>query len=334
MKNKNILVTGAGGFIGSNLMEELLKKGYKVRALLKKGESTKNILNFIKNPNLEIVRGDLRDKRLTKKICKNIGIIYHLAAKTDLSTDNYRSYYLNNVIATKNLVESSEKNIIRFIYFSSILAVGLPNTSKLLDEKYIGTTSSFYGKSKKEAEEYLVSEYRRRKFPVVIFRPSTVYGPKEVAVQYLLFKVIKEHKFLMIGNGKNLNSYVYVKNVVGACLKVLNYKKVLGEIYFICDERPYKLDEIIKTICKISKTKLLPINVPYFIAYSGSFFYSKLCKLIGLKALIYPSRVNTIVLNYAYSIKKAKIDFNYDPKYSLSAGVSETYEWYKNNNYL
>ncbi len=70
MKTKNVLVTGAGGFIGSNLTEELLKSGYKVRAVLKSDENTKNIQEFISNPNLEIVRGSLTDKRLTKKYVK------------------------------------------------------------------------------------------------------------------------------------------------------------------------------------------------------------------------------------------------------------------------
>jgi len=334
MKKKLVLVTGAGGFIGSNLTEELLRRGYRVRALLKDAESTKNISALIDNKNIEIIRGNLLSKETLRKAVSGVEVVFHLAAKADLSAKSYRPYFLNNVIGTKNITEACRGKVKKFVHFSSILAVGLPNIKTRLDENYEGKPQHFYGVSKKETEKFLMREYKDDNFPVVILRPSTVYGPREFAVQYLLFRVIKEGKFVMVGSGNNLTSYVYVKNVVDATLKVANSSKTSGQIYFINDERPYKFKEVVEAIYRAVGKKPYPIKIPFWLAYAGSFIYAKICKLLGMKPLIYPSRVKTMILDYAYSIKKAKRDFGYKPRYDLNDGVKETYKWYLDNGYI
>jgi len=333
-KKDFILVTGAGGFIGSNLTEELVKRGFKVRVLLKTGETDLNIRDLIKSKKIDVVVGDLLNVASLKKACKNINIVFHLAAKADLEFDVYEPYFKTNVLGTKNLVSCCDEKLKHFVFYSSILAVGLPNTSRLLDESYIGLAQHAYGRSKKEAEEYLLNEYLIKNFPITIFRPTTVYGPKELAVQYFLFKTIQDGKFMMIGNGKNLMSYIYVKNLVDATIKVVDSKKALGQIYFMNDKRPYSFKEVVAEIYKVMGKKPPIINIPFLVAYLGAALFQSVCNLVKVKPLIYPSRVKTMVLNYAYSIKKAEKDFGYQPKYDLASGIKESYDWYKRNGYL
>lgn len=334
IKTDNILITGAGGFIGSHLVEELSKRGYRVRAFLKKGESDENIRHLIGQKNVEIIRGDLLDKSSLKKACKGMNFVFHLAAKVDLATKSYLPYKRINVEGTKNLVESCDKSIRKFIFFSSMLAVGLPNTKKKITEKYIGNAQSFYGQSKRESEEYLKSEFNKRKFPYVILRPTSVYGPRELIVLSGLFKVINMNLFVMVGNGKNLVSYVYVKNMINAAIGAAFSKKTIGQVYFISDARPYKFEELIKEIYLVLGKKYNPIKIPFLLAYIGSFFVDILAKLLGKKALIYPSRVKTLVLNYPCSIKKAITDFGYSPKFTLKQGLAETHKWYVENRHI
>lgn len=335
MSNKDlVLVTGAAGFIGSNLTEELVNRGYKVRVLIRKNESTQNIKELMEKNKIEVVIGDLLDKSSLRKAADNIETVFHLAAKADLAVDDYQPYYQTNVIGTKNLVESCPKKLKKFVFYSSILATGLPNSKESLNESYIGKPKHVYGKSKKEAEDYLIKEYKLRGFPVTILRPTTVYGPKEITVQYYLFKVIKEGKFFQIGNGKNLMSYVFVKNLVDATISAALSPRSVGQIYYINDRSPYEYKDIIKNIYKVMDKKLPNYYIPYYLAYFGAFIFSLICKIINIKPLIYPSRVNTMVLNYAYSVKKAIKDFGYNPKYNLEQGIKETYLWYKNNGYL
>lgn len=331
-KKDLILVTGAGGFIGSNLTERLVSGGYKVRVLLKNGESDYNIKDVLDK--VEVIRGDLLDTNSLIKACKGVSVIFHLAAKADMDKDVYQPYYQINVKGTKNLVEACSSKLKKFVFYSSILAVGLPNTNELLTEKHQGTPRHSYGKSKKEAEEYLMSLYRSKRFPATIIRPTTVYGPRETAVQYFLFKMIQEGKFIMIGKGNNLMAYVYVKNLVDATIGAARSNKTDGEIYFINDKKPYQFKDVIAAIYKILDKKTPKIYIPFWLAYLSAAFFQFFCKLIGIKPLIYPSRVKTMVLKYAYSIEKAQQDFGYNPKYDLLKGIEETCNWYKNNSML
>lgn len=333
-KKELVLVTGAAGFIGSNLTAELVKRGYTVRVLVRPGELTKKIDELIKNKKIEIFVGDITDKKAMEMACRGVSMVYHLAAKADLDQDIDEPYWKVNVQGTQNLVESCSPTLKRFVAYSSILATGLPNTKELLTEKYQGTPKHAYGRSKRQEEEYLLEEFKNRKFPVTIIRPTTVYGPGDLILQYFLFKVISEGKFFMIGDGNNLMSYVYVKNLVDATIAAATSSSSLGQIYYINDETPYRYKNVINSIYKVMGKKRTKFYLPYFVAFVGSAVFSFLCKLIGIKPLVYPSRVNTMVLNYAYSIEKAKNDFGYAPRHDLEMGIRETYDWYRKNGYL
>lgn len=330
---KKALVTGASGFIGANLVKELLRRKFRVRVVVKPGDSANNIKDLITTKKVDVFVADLRNKKSLKNVAKGIDVIFHLAAKTDLTTESYKPYYENNFLATKNLVEVCKK-VKCFIHYSSILTVGLPNTKKLLSEDYQGTADTYYGRSKKETEDYLLNKHRKDHFPVIIFRPSTVYGPYEILVQYQLFKVIKENKFFMIGSGNNLMSYLFVGNLVDITINAINKKEAYGKIFFINDARAYKYSDVARTIYKVMNKNMPSFKMPFVIAIIGAYFYSKLCQLIKIKPLIYPSRVKTMVLNYAYSISKAKIILKYKPKYNLYDGVQITYNWYEERGML
>lgn len=138
----------------------------------------------------------------------------------------------------------------------------------------------------------------------------------------------------MIGSGDNLMSYVYIKNLVDATISITFFRKTIGEIYFINDEHPYEFRKIVKAIYRVMDKKPPTFYVPFLLAYCGAFMYELVCKILGIKALIYPSRVKTMVLNYAYSVKKARTDFGYKPRFNLEKGIKETYLWYVKNGYL
>lgn len=328
------LVTGAAGFIGSHLTDELVKRGFKVRVLVKPGEPVKNIAGLIKQGTVEVVEGNLLDKAALKRACRGVALIFHLAAKSDFSFVSYKPYYEINFIGTKNLVECAGKGLKRFVYYSTILASGLPGTRKPVDESFAGQPNNFYGESKRAAEDYLIGLYREKKFPVTIIRPTTVYGPREVAVQYFLFKTIQDGKFVMIGNGKNLMSYVFVKNLVDATIDAASSAKALGQAYYINDKRPYSFGEVVRSVYEVMGKKPGGWHIPFILALLGAAAYKLACDLLRMKPMIYPSRVKTMVLNYVYSVKKAEKDFAYQPKYNLEQGVKETYLWYKSEGYL
>lgn len=332
--NKLVLVTGAGGFIGSNLSKELVKRGYRVRVLLREKKDEEGPKDLIKNNQVEVVFGDLLDKKSLKLACKGVKIIFHLAAKCcDINIKEYCPYYETNVLGTKNLVESCPKDIQRFVFYSSIMVTKAPPNPVIIHEDYAGFPSGPYGRSKKEAEEYLLMKYNKEGFPVTILRPSTTYGPRDM-VQYPLFKTIQKGIFFQIGSGNNLMSYVYVKNLIEATISAAFSKNTLGKFYYISDEHPYKFKEIVKECYNALGKNPPKFSVPFPIAYIGSAIFSFACRAFGIEPIIFPSRVNTMVSNYAYSIKKAKKDFGYAPRYGLKEAMQETCQWYRQQGML
>src|SRR3972149_5172038 len=153
---KLVLVTGGGGFIGSHLTYELVRRGYKIKVLIKRNETLRNLQDLVKMHKVEVIKGDLLDKNSLKKACEDVDVVFHIAAKTDLATKSYEPYYETNYIGTKNLVESCKGNLKKFVFFSSMLAVGLPNSRRKINENYVGEPQSYYGLSKRIGEGYLL----------------------------------------------------------------------------------------------------------------------------------------------------------------------------------
>lgn len=113
-KKSKILVTGAAGFIGSNLVEELVREGEVVRCFLRKGDDPTVLLES----GVEIVWGDITDKASLVPAFKEIKTVYHLAAKTDFMGKNWKEYYLPNVIGTRNLADLAIKGKVnKFVFF-------------------------------------------------------------------------------------------------------------------------------------------------------------------------------------------------------------------------
>jgi nucleoside-diphosphate-sugar epimerase len=186
--NDKILVTGAAGFIGSHLVDLLLKENTplrKLRLFVYKNESLDNLPKEY----FDIVRGDIRNKLDVKKAMKNIGVVYHLAAKIDFD-GTHKEFSDVNVLGTQNLLnECKGKDIKKFIFFSSIGVYGMPadvGPIRGWDETQKHTYTNFYGRSKSEAEDKVVEAYRKYKIPYAIIRPASVYGRGKRA-QLMLF---------------------------------------------------------------------------------------------------------------------------------------------------
>ena len=197
-KNGKILITGAAGFIGSHLVDFLIKKEgrKKLRLFVKKGESLKNL----PDSNFDIFFGDICNSKDVKIAMDGVDVVYHLAAKIDFDGKTYEEYKRVNVDGTKNLInECRGKNIRKFIFFSSIGVFGLPariGEIKNWNETHPKIYTNFYGRSKLEAEEVVVNAGCNFKLPYVIIRPASVYGPREKGPTLALYKAIKSKSFL------------------------------------------------------------------------------------------------------------------------------------------
>lgn len=335
-RNAKILITGAAGFIGSHLVDLLLADGVAVsdlRLLIPKGELLRNL------PKLpfDIVRGDIRDKKLVQRAMFGIEVVYHLAARIDFDGKTYDEYKDVNVEGTQNLLDSCRgKKIRKFVFFSTIGVFGMPadvGNIEGWDETHAKTYSNYYGQSKWEGELRVMRAHKQFGLPYAIVRPASVYGPREKGPTLALYKAIKNHQFLMIGDGKNKMHYVYVKDLVRGARQAELSKKKMGD-YILAGKSPTVFSDVIADVAHSIGMQIPAWCVSKSLALGISYCLEFFGKSIRWKPPLFPSRVRTMTTTYYYSIAKAKKELNYNPTTSFTQGAEETGRWYTEHGYL
>lgn len=335
MPNK-ILITGAAGFIGSHLVSFLLKRGVPVNRL-RLFVSEKSSLNFLPKKNFEILRGDIRNADFVNRSMEGVETVYHLAACSGYKGKTDLDYMEVNVDGTQNLLNACKgKKIQKFVFFSSIAVYGLSAwTGNIInwDEKRSKMPSEIYGKSKLEAEKRVIKAYERWNIPYTILRPASVYGPCDTGQLFELYRAIKKHQFIMIGNGKNLMDFVYVKDLVrGAYQAQINKAKTSD--YILAGKEPITFKEVVKHVAKSINKSVPNFYLPKQIALPLSYILDISGKVVGIKSPIFPSRVRVMTTNYFYNSNKARNAIGYNPKVSFIQGANITGKWILKNNII
>ena len=241
LKDKNILVTGAAGFIGSHLTDQLLEEGAIVYGIdnLVSGDLI-NLEIALQNPNFTFKQGDIRDKDFLISSMKDIDVIFHLAAFTSVKQSIILPEECNNinVTGTLNMLEIARKfDVRKFIYSSSAAVYG--DTQQLpVGEDVPPKPKSPYGISKFTAEQYVLLYNQLFGIQTTALRYFNVFGPRQKLSEYsgvimIFLENIKNHRdFIIYGDGNHTRDFIYVSDVVLA--NILAYKSSKGgEIYNI-----------------------------------------------------------------------------------------------------
>lgn len=320
---KSVLVTGGCGFIGRNLVEELLTRGAAVTVL------DLPTANWDRMPqSVTQTKADILDRRALSRAVDTAEIVYHLAARTDLDGTMLADYDVNYT-GTSNLIEECALSgqTRRFVFYSTQLVVGLFNEARFIDEREPYRTKTMYGRSKIEGERVVIDRCRRAGIPYTIIRPTSVYGPWGDEPYRGFFRAIKRHRYMHVGRAENLVSWVYVKNLVGLTILASLHPKAENEIYFGNDFHPYTMREIVNAVADSYGIKVptAPSAVMTAVAYALA-----VPKHMGLNVPIYPFRLRNIKATYCYDIQKS-VSLGYVPEYDLRRGIQETLEWYDSN---
>lgn len=236
LKNKNILVTGADGFIGSHLTEMLLEKGNHVRAL-----SYYNSFNFWgwledvpKNENLEIISGDVRDPHYCKEITNDVDIIFHLAALIAIPYSYVApdSYVDTNVKGTLNICQAAKENgNIRVIHTSTSEVYGTAQYVPI-DEKHPIQPQSPYSASKIGADAMAMSFYNAFELPVTVVRPFNTYGPRQSAravIPTIISQIAAGKKQIKLGDVTPTRDFNYVEDTCRGFIALAESDQTIGE---------------------------------------------------------------------------------------------------------
>src|SRR3989338_11332164 len=215
-KDKRVLITGGTGFLGKHLSDALLKEGASL-----------SILDFRK-PGWEIREGnfyeaDIRDKDKLNTLCRNIDIVFHLAAMPSIARGKFNEYFEINVKGTENILEAAFQNKVKkFVHISSSTVYGVPNEFPLKEDSRLSPIGK-YGKSKLEAER-LCRRFIAKGMDISIIRPRVIMGPGRIGIFSILFERICHNKpVYLIGKGKNVFQFTNIFDMVSACMKAAEY---------------------------------------------------------------------------------------------------------------
>ena len=317
---KKIIVTGGLGFIGSNLIDILIKKKFFVINLDKITYSSNfyNTKNFKNLKNYKFIKCDISDKNIINILNKyKPSCIFNLAAEThvDRSIDNPDNFIKSNIVGVYNLLECfknfSKRNKSKLVHISTDEVYGDVLNGRS-SEIYQYKPSSPYAASK-AASDHLVSSYvRTYKINAVVTNCSNNYGPKqhpEKLIPKLIYNILNNNTLPIYGKGLNSREWIYVKDHCEALIKVYQKGKA-GSFYNIGSNKNLNNLEVTKKLLNIAKNK---INI------------GKNVKINFVK-----DRPGHDV-RYALNSNKIKKELNWKPKINFSEGIKMTFDWYYNN---
>ena len=317
---KRIIVTGGLGFIGSNLIDLLLKRNFYVINLdkISYASSFYNVKEYQNSKKYKFIKCDIKDRKLKKILFRfKPNCIFNLAAEThvDRSIDSPKNFIDSNIVGVFNLLECfrdfSKKNKSKLIHISTDEVYGDILTGRS-SEFHPYKPSSPYAASK-AASDHLVSSYIRTfKIPAIITNCSNNYGPKqhpEKLIPKLIYNILNNRPLPIYGKGKNSREWIYVKDHCEALLKIFTKGKI-GEFYNIGSNQNLNNLQVTKTLLKVSKEEIV----------------------IGKKV-----RINFVKdrpghdQRYALDSNKIKYKLKWKPSIDFHHGIKLTFNWYKKN---
>lgn len=260
---KKILVTGAGGWLGSELTEQLLLEGNYIRALVLGFTPRLQKLKDMYADQLEIVVGDICDELVLRDCLLDISIIYHLAAKVHTlatSKEEESQFFKINYEATKRLFElCSNQKLERVIFYSSVSVYG--DSEAVINVDSPSNPQTPYAKSKLLAEEVAQQLFIDKQLPITIIQPVTVYGGDDIGNFDKLKKLVDKGFLVRFGNGKNKKSVIYYKDLIAMTLEIANDLSFVGK-KIICGTENLSINEINKVLIEATDTKVIYLKVP------------------------------------------------------------------------
>ncbi len=256
---KKALVTGADGFIGSHLTELLLKTGYHVRALCQYNSfNSYGWLDNFSHPNLEIRLGDVRDSYFCEDLCKDIDIVFHLAALIAIpySYAAPQSYIDTNVTGTLNICEAARKNEVKKVLITSTSEVYGTALYVPIDESHPKQPQSPYSASKIGADMIALSYYNSFELPVTIVRPFNTFGPRQSAraiIPTIISQIAAGKKIIKIGDLSPTRDFNYVEDTCKGFLAIAEAKNTEGKEINIASNFEISIEDTLNLIKEIMR---------------------------------------------------------------------------------
>lgn len=315
------LVTGAAGFIGSHLVEALLARGEKVRALVRPTSSRRYLSST------EIACANLVSGEGLADAAAGVDVIVHVAGVTKAL--RAEDYYRGNVGASENLARAAAGKGIRFVQVSSLAAVG-PSSGSPVTEETEPRPLTNYGRSKLQAETAV-----RAVLPdAVIVRPPVVYGPRDTGV-FEVLKPLSKGWALQIAGGERWFSAIYVKDLVEGLMAAAANPVAAGRSYFLTHPKPVSWSELAATASRLMGRRVRTVRIPAAAARAAGLWSEGVAWFTRKPGILSREKVKEAqCASWTCEGRRAAADLGFEARTSLAAGLAETLAWYKEAGWL
>ena len=318
-----ILVTGATGFLGHNLVPFLLKAGYLVRTLVRPGSD----VAFLQELGVELAYAqDITDETAVRQACRGCQQIIHAAGYFRF-WGNFDEFYSTNFRGTATVLEAAlASGVERVIHISTIAVVGQTPSAEVITEETRCRPQDPYQVTKLEAEQLALSYYKEKGLPVIVLRPGAFYGPwGHYAFNRLFFEEPLKGWRIRVNNGRHITFPVFVPDVVRGIEMALRRGQP-GAIYNICGQSldHNSINHIVSDLAGISRWRM---NIPTSAVVTLARIWTFLSRYTGREPF-YPINMAPYVFqDWHVSYDKAARELGFTPT-SFAVGTRETLEWY------
>jgi len=329
---KKVLVTGGGGFLGSAIVGELLKKKFFVKSFSRK------FYPQLENLGVEQIQGDLVNENQVNKACSNCELVFHVAARPQL-WGTWDDFFCTNVTGTKNVINACKKNKIKRLVYTSSPSVVFDGSdmediaeSVPYPEKFAG----FYSETKAMAEQ-MVRNVASEDFNTIILRPPLIWGPDNNC--HIVSTIIKRAKSLKrIGRSDDLVDTTYIDNAADAHILAAEQLKsdpsLSGNIYFISQDDPVSKWDLADKFLDAANLEPIKGRVSFKTAYLAGAFFEFIYSVFKIQHDPPMTRfaAKELATSHWFDISRAKNDLGYVPKVTIDQGLEKLKQWFEKQN--
>jgi len=317
------VVTGASGFVGSHIVDELLRQGARVRCLLRSTSTTR----WLDGKDVEITRLDLHDAARLEAAVRGANWIVHAAGLTHARSP--REFQEANVGGTERMLGAAAKagdQLQRFLLISSQAVAGPALEGRPVTETERPDPVSIYGSTKRRAEE--LTMLLKESLPVVAIRPPAVYGPRDDAL-LKLFIAAKWHVLPVLRKGGRF-SLIHAEDLARAVHLALTHPRAVGQVYFAAEPDVTDYKEMGEMVRRAMKTWAVSVRPPWLALQAGALIGELWGSLRSRPPYLSREKLREMSIgDWICSSAKIRTELNWTPAVPLAEGVERTAAWYR-----